>query len=79
MALNRKSVHGVHRCSHRQRELPFGQPKETRAQRCERLLSGELGRVVRPASELVFDYEQASRIARRTPGGAGKCWTSAKR
>lgn len=36
-----------------------------RRQRVERLLSGELRGKIRPASELMFDFEQASRIARR--------------
>ena len=49
----------------KQLQLPFKPSKETTVERCRHLLSGELGRVVRPASELEFDYEKASRIAGR--------------
>lgn len=44
----------------RQLPLPFTQQKETRQQRCQRLLSGDLGRVVRTASTLLFNYDQAT-------------------
>ena len=42
-------------------------PKEqARRQRIERLLGGELRKHVRPASEMNFDYEIASVVARRS-------------
>ena len=37
-----------------------------RRKRVERLLSGELRRLIKPASELAFDYDAASRIAIRS-------------
>ena len=49
----------------RQLPLPFDPKIETQAERCRRILSGQLGRVVRPASELMFDYDQATKIARQ--------------
>lgn len=48
-----------------QLELEFTPQKETRAERCKRLLSGDLGHVVKPASELMFDYDKATAIATR--------------
>jgi len=41
-----------------------------RRERCRRLLSGELGRVMRPASELLFNYEAATRAAQRAQASA---------
>ena len=41
-----------------------GSREAKRRQRVERLLSGEL-RLIKPASELTFDFDAASRIARR--------------
>lgn len=37
--------------------------RQQRLERCQRLLSGKLGRVVRPASELMFDYRRATKAA----------------
>ena len=52
-----------------QRYLPFPE-KETRAERCERLLGGQLRRHVRRASELpLFDYATATRQARTITAG----------
>ncbi len=53
--------------------LPLTQRKETRAERYERILSGDLGHKLKRASELHFDYEQASRIANGSnqPEGGG--------
>jgi len=42
----------------RQRLLTVSQ---TPAERCRCLLSGDLGRVVRPASELLIDHNRASK------------------
>ena len=51
----------------KQRELPFGQPKESKLERCNRILSGKLGHKLRRASELLhFNYETATAIARRS-------------
>ena len=41
----------------------YGRSEDDRAERIERLLGGQLGHVVKPASKLLFDVEQASRIA----------------
>ena len=47
-----------------QLNLPLTDNKEAeRRERCLRLLSGDIGRVVRPASELLFDYDKATAIA----------------
>jgi len=46
-----------------QLELPLRPVDETRLERVERIMGGQLGRVVRPASELAFDYDTATRVA----------------
>ena len=43
-----------------------------RLARIERLLSGQLRRLIKPASELAFDYQAATAAARRTRGGRGE-------
>ncbi len=44
-----------------QKNLPFETPKEQdRLDRIERILGGKLRGKVRPASELVFDYQRAT-------------------
>ncbi len=49
----------------KQLRLPFKPPKESKVERCQRLLSGRLGHKLKPASELQFNYQAATRIARR--------------
>ncbi len=44
--------------------LPFSPIKERRLERIERLLSGELRKHIRPASELTFDFASATEVAR---------------
>ena len=45
-----------------QKNLPFESAKEqTRLERVERILGGKLRDKVRPASELAFDYYEATR------------------
>jgi len=48
-----------------ERDHPTMSQEETRAERVERILGGQLGRVVRPASELAFDYQKATEAAQR--------------
>ena len=48
----------------KQLRLRFDPPKETRFERLERILGGQLGRTMRPASELMFDYDKATARAR---------------
>ena len=51
----------------KQRELPFPSLKEqARLARVERLLSGDLKKHIRPASEMNFNYLAASAIARQS-------------
>jgi len=63
--------------ANRQLELPFTQPEETQVERCRRILSGRLGHKVRPASEMLFDYDRVTaqhhrRVhARERANGAG--------
>lgn len=40
---------------------PLDRTKESQTERCQRLLAGDLRRYVRPASEMAFDYQKASR------------------
>lgn len=47
----------------KQLRLPFPPPKESRAEKADRLLSGKLGYFVKPASELMFNYDQATKAA----------------
>ena len=49
----------------RWRNLDVADAGETQIERCNRILSGNLRKHVKPASEMHFDYEQASRHARR--------------
>lgn len=54
-----------------QRTIPFEPMTESRAERLQRLLSGELGHHVRPAAELTFTPEreaEARRLARTFTG-----------
>jgi len=48
-----------------QRQLPFPKPTETQIERCRRILAALPTGLVRPASELQFDYDKASDIATR--------------
>ncbi len=48
----------------KQRELPFRQPKETKEERCQRILSGRMGHKLKRASALRFDEGAARRADR---------------
>ena len=43
--------------------LPLTPGREPQRERCRRLLSGAAGRFVKPASELMFDYDEATLVA----------------
>ena len=58
-------IEKVSDCSQR-RETREERRETQRRQRVERLLSGELRKNVRPASEMSFNYEAATAIARRS-------------
>jgi hypothetical protein len=47
----------------KQLRLPFEPQRETRAERIERLLGGELRRYIEPASQLSFTAKAADRAA----------------
>ena len=49
----------------------FDRFKETKEERCQRILAGQLGHKLKRAHELLFDYQAASRLARRTAGTTG--------
>jgi len=49
---------------HRQPRLPFPAPKETKSEKCQRILGGNLDHRTKPAAELGFDYKAATEIAR---------------
>ncbi len=51
-----------------QRPLPFPKPTESQIERCKRVLAGLPQGTVKPASELRFDYQSATKIARRFDG-----------
>ena len=58
-------ITGVVTTDYVQRLLPFEPSRErARLDRVERLLSGQLGRHVRPASELAFNYPTATALAK---------------
>lgn len=48
----------------RWRGLTVSEVPETKAERCQRILAGNLDHKLRPASDLNFDYERATAIAR---------------
>ena len=49
-----------------QREFQFTPGNESQQERCRRLLNGDIVRMVRPAAELLFDYEKATRVAEKS-------------
>ncbi len=46
----------------------FTDPRETQAERCRRLLSGDVGRVVKRASEFTFTPQRAAEATRKAVG-----------
>jgi hypothetical protein len=55
-------------CPKREKQflLRFPQTTENRAEKVERIMGGNLALKVKPASELHFDYQAATAIARRS-------------
>ena len=44
-----------------------GGREETKEERCQRVLSGKLGHKLKRASEMQFDYDSATALARHHP------------
>ena len=56
------------------RDMKLGKREQARLERVERLLSGKLRGKIQRASELVFDYDRATKIAT----GGGRCSREAR-